>query len=293
MPLLPLVISLLLWGSAFPAIRAALEGYPPVTMAVVRFVIASMSLVPFAIFKGFQLPRKKDLPLIVLSAFFSIPGYHVCLNIGEKYVTASAASLIISTLPIWTICWSRLFLKETFHPLAWAGVLMSFAGAAIIAFGEGGGFHLNPHVLFILASALCGSVYTVFQKKLIDQYDVVSFNCYVIWFGTLFLLPFSDGSWAALQSAPVRATISVVYLGVFPGALTFILWASVVKRMPASRAVTFLYLIPVVATVVGWLWLGELPSTLSMIGGVVILAGVLLTKLLMKRVRSEGANQGL
>ncbi len=277
-----------MWGSAFPAIRAALHGYDPITMAVFRFSVASLALVPLVLVRGFRLPRKTDVPLLIIAAFFSIPGYHVCLNIGEKNVTASAASLILSTLPIWAIIWAGIFLKEKFSFGAWVGVTLSFAGAGVIAFGEGGGFQINSYVGFVLLSALCGSIYTTIQKKLIGNYDSINFNCYIIWFGTLMLLPFASGLPAAFRAASAEATWSTVYLGVFPGAITFVLWASVIKRMPASRAVMFLYLIPVVATLIGWLWLKEVPSLLSLAGGALILLG-----LYVERVGAKRADQGL
>ncbi len=285
---LPLILSLLFWGSAFPGIRAGLQGFAPIEMAIFRFLIASLTLLLIAILKGVNPPRRADVPLLALAAFFSIPGYHVCLNVGERFVTASAASLILSTLPIWTIFWSRLFLGETFHPAAWIGVIMSFAGAAIIAIGEGQGLQFNPYVGFILGSALCGSIYTAIQKRLMERYPVFDFNCYIIWAGTAMLLPFSAGLIGAIKSAPSSAILAVVYLGIFPAALTFILWATVVKRMPVSRAVTFLYLIPVVATIIGWLWLDEVPSVLSLIGGLVILIGLVVSQAVMRKRTAVG-----
>lgn len=279
----PLVLSLLLWGSAFPGIRAGLRGYDPLPMTLFRFLIASLTMGLLALINGIKLPRKQDLPLFFAIAFFSIPGYHVCLNVGERFVTASSASLILSTLPIWTVMWSRLFLKEPFPPLAWGGAVLSFMGAALIGFGEGGGFQLNVYVLLILFSALCGSVYTTIQKKLIANYDPISFNCFVIWIGTAYLLPFTPKLPAAITQAPLPATLAVIYLGIFPAALTFVLWSMVVKQIPASRAVTFLFLIPVVATVIGWVWLGETPSALSLTGGGIILAGLALTTYASRR----------
>ncbi|MCG3205359.1 MAG: hypothetical protein KCHDKBKB_02079 [Elusimicrobia bacterium] len=252
-------------------------------MAVFRFLVASFTLVPLVMIKGLQRPQKKHILPFMIGAFFSIPGYHVCLNVGERFVTASSASLILNTLPLWTIVWSHLFLGETFPLRAWMGVILSFSGAALIAFGEGQGFEFNRYVGFVLLSALCGSIYTTLQKRLIAHYDSLSFNCFVIWGGTLFLLPFSSRLFQQIEAAPFSATLSVLYLGVFPGALTFILWALVVKQMPASRAVTFLYLIPVVATLIGWLWLGELPTRLSLAGGLLILSGLAWTQYYIRK----------
>src|SRR5688572_3677091 len=101
-----LLLTLVLWGSAFAGIRAALHDYTPLSMATLRFVVASTVLVLFFIWKKRTWPPRSDWALLIVTAFFGVPGYHLTLNAGEKYITASAASLLLSTLPLWTVLWS-------------------------------------------------------------------------------------------------------------------------------------------------------------------------------------------
>jgi drug/metabolite transporter (DMT)-like permease len=95
--------------------------------------------------------------------------------------------------------------------------------------------------------------------------------------GTLFMLVFAPGLPAAVARAPIGATLSVVYLGVFPGAIAYSTWTYALSRMPASRLSTSLYISPVLAIAIAWGWIGEVPTVLSLLGGAVTLAGVLLT----------------
>jgi len=82
---------------------------------------------------------------------------------------------------------------------------------------------------------------------------------------------------SAFLRAPLEATLSVVYLGVFPGAVAYSTWTYALSRMPASRLATSLYVSPVLAIAIAWAWIGEIPTLLSLVGGAVTLGGVLLT----------------
>ena len=91
------------------------------------------------------------------------------------------------------------------------------------------------------------------------------------------MLVFLPGLAGAVRRAPLGATLSVVYLGIFPGAIAYSTWTYALSRMPASRLATSLYVSPVLAIAIAWLWIGELPKLLSLAGGAVTLAGVVLT----------------
>lgn len=271
-----IVVALLLWASAFAGIRAGLGPgrYGPGELALLRFGTASVVLALYAATTRMRLPRREDLPMIALAGVLGITIYHVTLNYGEMTVTAGAAALLISTSPIFTAIFSATFLKEHITAWGWGGIIVSFAGVALITLGEGGGMKLEPGAIVILVSALSASAYMIVGKRPLKRYNALEFTTYVIWAGTLPMLVFAPGLFAQWRVADPSATWAGIYLGVFPGAISYVLWSYALARMPASVLATFLYAQPVNATLIAWVWLAELPSSLAIIGGIISLAGV-------------------
>ena len=263
-------------ASAYAAIGDALGSYSPGPLALLRMLVASAALVIYASFRGLRLPEARDLPAVALAGLFAFALYNVALNYGQLTASAGAASLIISSIPIFTALLAAAFLGERLDALGWSGIAVGFSGVALITVGEGGGFGIDAGALSVLLAAVSASVYFAFQKPYLERYGSLSFTAYAIWAGALLLLPFLPALFWEVRSAPPEATLAAVYLGLFPTIVAYAAAAYVFSRLPASRAVTLEYLFPPVAIVIAYLWLGEIPSLLSVIGGAVALVGVAL-----------------
>src|SRR5260370_16842552 len=87
----------------------------------------------------------------------------------------------------------------------------------------------------------------ILQKHYLGRYSALEFPAYSIWFGTALMLPFGHGLWHSLRAAPASATLAVIYLGIFPGALAYVAWAYVLSHGAAGRTTTLLYLLPILA----------------------------------------------
>jgi drug/metabolite transporter (DMT)-like permease len=274
--LLAVAAAVIFGASAYAAIGAGLASYSPGPLALLRMLFASVVLVLYAVPGRLRLPEARDLPAAVLAGLFAFALYNVALNFGQITASVGAASLIIASIPIFTALLAAAFLGERLDGRGWAGIVVGFLGVALITFGEGGGFGIDAGALYVLLAAISGSVYFAFQKPYVEKYGSLTFTAYAIWAGMLLLLPFLPGLVREVRAAPPDATLAVAYLGVFPTVVAYATAAYVFSRLPASRAVTLEYLFPPVAIVIAYLWLGEVPSVVSVVGGAVALVGVAL-----------------
>lgn len=273
--ILGICTAIFLWASAFVGIRAGLHDYTPEGLAVLRYLIASfvMALIYF------RLPNRKPMALkdgfmLMLTGVIGIGVYSLTLNYGELTLDSGSASFITSQSPLFTAAIAVMFLGERLNTMRVLGFLISFIGVFFIAHGAFGAFHWNSSMTYILLATISGSFYTILQKPYLKYYPAIQTTAYILWGGTLFLLLFSAGLVHQIQHAALSSTLVIVYMGIFPGALGYLAWSYSLAHIPASRAVSFLYFMPIIATLMGWLFLGEMMTAAAFFGGLLTILGV-------------------
>jgi len=269
-------ITILLWASSFAAVRAGLQAFTPGHIALFRFLIASVLLAAFTLINRIKLPKLKDIPVIFLLGFLGIAAFHTAQNYGQVTVTAGSAAMIVSSVPIFTAMLATIFLREKLKLWGWLGIFISFLGVYLIALGEREGVKFAPGVIVLLLAAIIAATFFVLQKPYLTRYSALQLVTYMIWAGTLFLLVFTPGLIDEVTNAPIEATIATIFLGIFPSAVAYVTWSYALSRAPASIVASFLYLQPVLAVIIAWIWLNEIPALIAITGGVVTILGVFL-----------------
>ena len=269
------LVTVALWASAFPFIRVGLRGFAPIPLAALRFAVAAALVVLWLLVARPRLPSLRDLLRLAACAAIGIAAYNILLNSGQRSVSAAAASFIVNTVPVLTAVLAIALLGERFGLRSWLGTAVSFGGIALIASGQPGGLSLGAGAVLVFAAALCQAVFFILQRPLVTRYGGEVCGACVIVLGGLCLAPWLPEALAEAQRAPVEAVAAVVYLGLFPAAIGYASWGVAQAHFGASRAANFLYLVPPFATILALLITAEIPSTTTLAGGVLAVAGVI------------------
>ncbi|MCL2403510.1 MAG: DMT family transporter [Coriobacteriia bacterium] len=277
------LITVSLWASAFPAVKYLLDYYSAESIMVLRFLIASLVILAVIAIKKVRLPDKKDIPLFALAGLLGIFLYSWFFITGVNTVPSGVSSFLIASAPVFATLFSIFILKEKVKLLSWIGIIVSFGGLAVVTASQMSGFVMNAGVLFLVGASIVTSLYTIIQRKLTEKYTPFEAAAYSILFGTLFTLAFLPGLIREVPNVPLTVNLIPLYLGIFPAAIAYLSWSYALAKARSTAHVTmFLYLIPFLATLLAFFWLGEGIALSAFVGGVVIIAGMLISGLTKK-----------
>ena len=264
----------LCWAYSPIGIHIGLQSYSPGHLALLRFLVASLFMGVVALFIGIGLPRRVDIPWLLLLGLFAIVFHHVALNMGQRWVSPGASSVLAQSTPIFSTLIAALWLKESVSVWRWCWVGVGLVGALVVIWGDKGLGSFKPQGLLILLAALSWSVYFTLQKHYSSRYSPLTIVCYTIWAGTLLLGVYWPGLGQAVINAPLRVNAAVLVLGVFPSALAYLFWAYVLAHTDVSRAVGVMYLVPPVAMLMAALMLGSTVTAGVLLGAAIVLTSV-------------------
>jgi len=278
LPYIAAAATALLWSSAFPAVRDVLNYYSPEALMLFRFLVASAVLLVYCIIKKVPLPHKRDLPIFIGSGLTGLFLYMWAFNTGAAMVYSGISGFIIAASPVLTLILSVIFLKEKAGPIIWLGVLISFGGIVLIATTQVTDMQFNWGIVLLLSAAILTSSYNIIQKKILKKYTVTQATSYTVIIGTLFMFIFFPHLIREFPYAPMRVNMLVVYLGLFPAALAYFLWAYALSKVEKTvYATSFMYPIPFLASIFAFFWLGERLPPLAIVGGIIIVVGMIIT----------------
>jgi terminal-alkyne amino-acid exporter len=269
-----LAVAVLVWASAFPAIRVAVEHLGAGALTVGRTGIASVALAVLMVGR-FRRPAARDLPRLAVVGLCGVTGYQFFLNLGSETVSAATASLLVNLAPVIAAAFAPLTLGEHLDRRRVVGIALAFGGSVPVSLADGGGFDPSIGALWAFIAAVLAGVFILVQKPLLDRYDALEVTAWSTWLSLVPALVFVPALVSDLGKPDAGDAVpSLLWLGIGASVIGYLAWAGGLRRTTASGAATWLYLIPVVAVLLAWWWLGETPGVATLAGGAVSLVGV-------------------
>lgn len=274
------------WGTAFVAIRAGLEHYPPVLFAALRYDIAGLLMLAYATYVLDDVfPRGRDQWLLVaIGSTLLIAAYHVFLFVGQQHTTAAAAAIVVSLSPVLTTGFARaLFPSDALSAIGVVGVALGLIGVVIIA-------RPDPNDLLAADAVATGLVFlaatsfalgAVLTRRIEGDMPIESMEAWSMLGGAglMHLLslamrePITPGQWANTE-----AIATLAYLAIVSSALGFLIYFDLLERLGAVEINMVSYVAPVFAALFGWLYLGEVIDAPTFVGFGLIALGFVLVK---------------
>ena len=275
LPLAAVATTLVLWASAFVAIRHLGHDFSPGALSLGRLLVGAACLSAIALRRGVPRPSRSDLAAVVVIGVLWFGVYNVALNAGERHVDAGTAAMLIQVSPVLIALLAAVFLDERFTVHLAVGLALAFGGVALIAFSTSPAGHGDVlGVLLCLVSALVYSISLVLQKRVVSRMKAVHVTWLACTVGAVACLPFAGQLVGQVADAPASSTWWLVYLGVFPTAIAFTTYAFALQHMSASSLGVTTYLVPPITIVLGLVFLGEAPPAMAYAGGALALVGV-------------------
>jgi drug/metabolite transporter (DMT)-like permease len=284
-----------IWAVNFLVVKIGLRYLPAITFASFRIVVAGLFMIAIAplcrllpiSFATSHQPRVirhslRDYFTFAYLGFFGVSLNQFCFTLGLRYTNVTHSSIIVGMAPIYTLTLAVLFRLE---PLTWRKALgMAIAFSGVVALASAAGIPNHSPTLLGDAITMCGSLgfamYVVLGKRVAPKYDALTMTTWNFIFGALVILPVSLREAAAFgllqhwRTIPWQAWACMFYTGLFSSTLAYLLYYWLLRYLEASQLASFSYLLPVSASGLGILFLGERGSWLELLGGALALLGV-------------------
>src|SRR4051794_38942461 len=271
-----ITLTVLLWGSAFVGIRAALPALGYANVASGRLLLAALTLA--ALSRRFPVPRptRAQLPLLATLGATGYAGYQLLLSAAEQTVPAGTSALLFSAAPVLASALAGPLLGDRLSRRGWIGLALAVAGVAI---SEGGLSGPLTGGALVLTAVCVYALWVVLQKRALRGMSAFAITSWATWLGAAIALPFASGLPHAAVSAPTGALITLLLLGTVITTVPFLLWTWTMSRLDTTAAAPLLLLIAPATLLIAWICLDETPTALALAGGAVTLTGVTVAQL--------------
>lgn len=269
--------TVLLWASAFPLTKVAQEQFSSIPLGFLRCGAASAFLIVIGKLCHIRLPQKKHIPLFFLSGGLGFAVYMILFNTGILTLTSATSSIIMAISPILTAAAAAKLYGEKIKPIGWAAIFSAFLGVLILMLWEGI-FSINIGIVWTLGAAIIFCGYNLMNRKLSAMgYSPLEIVTYSMICGAILLVFWAGEGFRQLAGADMRHIAVLLYLGAFPSAMAFFFWGKAMRYAERTSEVTnFMFVTPLLSTIMGFLILKEVPNGGTFLGGGIIILSILI-----------------
>ena len=269
-------IAIFFWATAFVLTKVVLKEVDVTILGVLRYFFASIIVIFILIKKKIPLPKVKDIPAFIFAGFSGYAGYIVLFNIATLLSSPSTLSVINALAPAITAIVAYFIFNEKIKLIGWLSMSISFCGILILTLWDGV-LTINKGVLYMLIGCLLLSVYNISQRYLTKKYSSFDVSMYSMLIGGVLLVIYSPSSVGNMFNIRFSSLILIIYMSIFPSIISYFFWTKAFELAKHTTEVTsFMFVTPVLATLMGIIILGDIPKLSTLIGGVVIILGMIL-----------------
>lgn len=273
-------LSVFLWASAFPLTKVAQQQFTSIPLGFLRCTVAAIFLIIIGKCCHIRLPQKKHIPLFFVSGGLGFTGYMITFNTGILTLTSATSSIIIAVTPILTAIVASNLYKEKIKPIGWAAIAAAFIGVLILLLWEGV-FSINIGLIWTVGAAIVFCDYNIMTRKLSAMgYNALEIVTYSMICGAILLGFWAEDGLHQLAGASMSHIIALIYLGALPSATAYFTWGKAMSYAERTSEVTnFMFVTPLLSTIMGFIILHEVPNAGTFIGGVIIIISIVVFNL--------------
>ncbi len=271
---------ILAWGSSYVAIKIGLNDFSPSQVAAYRFFVAGIISLVWMCCDNYMLPNRKQWFQIVGVAFFGIFLYHIAITYFTVHYRPNVVSFVSNTAPIFMIIFAHWLLTESLQNIRWSGFWIALLGIAIMNVRIDISFDWKH--LGILSIPISGALFFVLQKPLLGQMKPTQMMHLIIIIGAIMLLIWDFSFITAMPSASFESHFAIIFLGVVPTFVAFQLWSYLLSGTKVSSLSSPIYLVPSSTLLFSFLFLNQIPQTTTILGGILTILGVAISKRKLK-----------
>lgn len=282
--------AIIFFASSFPFSRFALLYFTPEALGFLRCLLASIVLLIMGKCNKLRVPFKtKHIGLFFLSGALGFGLYLIVFNLGLKNITAATSSIIIAATPIMTAAAASIFYKEKISKIGYIAIVSAFCGVLIIILWKGI-LSINIGMLWTLSAAVSFCGYNMLSRKLVKiGYTSIEIVTYSMICAALMLSPFCVQGYNQIIKADVKYIGSLMYLGILTSALGYFFFNKGIEVAEKTSDVTnFLFVNPLIASILGYLALGETLNVGTVLGGTIIILSIVIFALKGEHKNSGG-----